>query len=310
MVNNDADLETIQNLQDQVLVLEAAATAATAAAAAVPTRGVPLAPPVFTLAPALANTAAAYLDLTSASGAKHVKNVTEPLTTSRASFDFAHSSDLEVFLDLVLKKSQVCGWNAIFTVTVTHQATGVITTHNLLEEQGLVSLAATLAHVGTHCNLPTKLAQDSFMLCQCLLSSLSLDFLKLITAEAMGYHLPPIVATDGPIPSGPLLLKLIISKAHVDSRATVTYIRTSLTELDDKMTDSDSKIQEFNLFVQAQVKSLAAPGESSGDLLINLFKVCEVANDSEFKDFIRRKENKYEEGHNISVNNALAKFRA
>jgi hypothetical protein len=79
---------------------------------------------------------------------------------------------------------------------------------------------------------PTKRAQDSFMSCQCLLSSLTLDFLKLITADSAKYHVPAINVADGPVPAGPLLLKLIISKAHVDSRAMVSFICDSLTKLD------------------------------------------------------------------------------
>jgi hypothetical protein len=159
-----------------------------------------------------------------------------------------------------------------------------------------------------------KQAQDSFMACQCLLSSLSINFLRIITAESTHYHLPAIVAANGPIPSGPLLLKIIIFKAHVDSRATMTFIHTLLTELDDKMIDLNSDIKAFNFFVQAQVKSLAARGETSSDLLVNLFKGYKVADDSEFQDFIRRKENEYKEGHDAGVNNlmtdSVAKYRA
>jgi hypothetical protein len=77
------------------------------------------------------------------------------------------------------------------------------------------------------------------MACQCLLSSLMHDFMKLITADSDDYHWPLIAAADGPIPSGPLLLKLIISQAHVDSRATISFICTSLTKLDTKMVELD-----------------------------------------------------------------------
>jgi hypothetical protein len=57
------------------------------------------------LTPALANTAAALLGLTSTSnGAKHFKGATEPLTSNP--FDFADPSDLQIFLELLLKKSQ------------------------------------------------------------------------------------------------------------------------------------------------------------------------------------------------------------
>jgi hypothetical protein len=136
----------------------------------------------------------------------------------------------------------------------------------------------------------------------------------LITADSNDYHLPELVATKGRVPVGPLLLKLIISKAHVDSRATVSFIRTSLTLLDAKMIELESNIETFNQYVKAQIKNLSARGETSSDLLINLFKGYRAANDVEFADFIRRKINLYEEGEDINPNNlmadALNKFKA
>ena len=197
----------LAQLQAEVQTLQAAATAATATAAAAPPVGPPM-PPVFTLAPALANTATTYLDLTSAAGAKHFKGATEPL--SAQPFDFADPSDLQIFLDLVLKKSQIWGWNTIFTIPVTDPSTAVTTNHNLLNEYGLIPLLAVTTQVTTYYATSSKRAQDSFMACQCLLSSLTLDFLKLITADSNAYHLPPIAAADGPVPCGPLLPKLII----------------------------------------------------------------------------------------------------
>ena len=298
----------ILQLQNQVQVLQDAAAAAVAEVP--PAQEVLPAPPVFTLAPALANNAAC-IDLTSTSGAKHFKGAIEPLTAH--AFDFSDPSDLQVFLDLVLKKSQVYGWNHVLTIPVT-DAANVTTHHNLLDEYGLILLASVRAHVNTYYGAHSKQAQDSFMSCQSLLNTLSVEFLKLITVESPDYHMPAIVAVDGPIPAGPLLLKIIISKAHVDSRATVTYIRTSLTRLGDKMTELDSNIESFNFFVQAQVKSLSARGETTSDLLINLFSGYKMVIDAEFQDFIRRKENEYEEGKDITTANlmedAVAKFRA
>ena len=152
------------------------------------------------------------------------------------------------------------------------------------------------------------------MTCQCLLSSLSINFLKLLTSDSSEYHLPPIIPAHGAVPSGPLLLKMIISQAHVDSRATVSFIRSSLAKLDNKMIEVDSNIEAFNFYVKAQVKALSARGETSSDLLVNLFRGYKVANDTEFFDFIRRKENSYEEGEDVNTNNlmaaALAKYKS
>jgi hypothetical protein len=137
---------------------------------------------------------------------------------------------------------------------------------------------------------------------------------RVSVCESNDYHLPEIVAAEGRVPAGPLLLKLIISKAHVDSRATVSFIRTSLTLLDTKMIELDSNVETFNQYVKSQIKNLAARGETSSDLLINLFKGYRAANDVEFADFTRHKVNSYKEGEDINANNlmadALTKYKA
>jgi hypothetical protein len=88
----------------------------------------------------------------------------------------------------------------------------------------------------------------------------------------------------------------------------------SLTQLDAKMTELDSNVKSFDFYVKAQIKSLPARGETSSDLLVNLFKGYRAANDMEFLDFIRCKENTYEEGEDVNINNlmanALIKFKA
>jgi hypothetical protein len=125
----------LTQLENEVLTLQASATAA--AAAAVPLPMGPPTPPVFTLAPALANPAT-YLDLTTSTGAKHFKGATGPLSTQP--FDFADPSNLQVFLDLVLKKSQVWGWNAIFTIPVTNLVTATTANRNFLSEYGMIPI--------------------------------------------------------------------------------------------------------------------------------------------------------------------------
>jgi hypothetical protein len=132
-----------------------------------------------------------------------------------------------------------------------------------------------------------------------------LDFLKTITADTTAYHLPAIIAADGDIPSGPLLLKLIISRAHVDTRATVSFLRTSLTVLDEKMVELDSDVVAFNSYVKAQVKALNQRNQTTSDLLINLIKGYKKAEDVEFQDLIRRMINDYEEGKDVTINSLM-----
>ncbi len=96
---------TVQALQATVT---AAATAAAGTQAATA--------PVFYVAPASA-TGNTFLDLASSHGAKHFKVASEPLNS--LPFDFKDDSDLQLFLDLVLIKSQHWGWTSLFCIPVT-----------------------------------------------------------------------------------------------------------------------------------------------------------------------------------------------
>jgi hypothetical protein len=140
-----------------------------------------------------------------------------------------------------------------------------------------------------------------------------LDFLKTLAVDAQQYHLPAINDV-GDLGSGPLLIKLIISKAHVDSRSTISYIRKALTELDTKMVELDSDVEAFNLYVNQQIRDLSSRGQTSSDLLVNLFKGYKCAADDKFFDYINRKESDYDEGGDVTETNlmagALVKYKA
>jgi hypothetical protein len=144
-MDDAAQAALLLQLQAQVQHLQTAA--ATAAAANAAAAANPPTVPVFTLAPALANMATS-LDLTSTSGSKHFKGATTSLNSQ--AFGFDDPSDLQVFLDLVLKKSQVWGWNRVFTIPVTNVGTGVTTEYNLLSQYGLIPLALVRAQVMTY----------------------------------------------------------------------------------------------------------------------------------------------------------------
>jgi hypothetical protein len=80
-------------------------------------------------------------------GAKHFKGATESLSTKL--FDFADPAHLQFFLDLVLKKSQIWGWNTIFTIPVTDPVTATTTNRNLLSKYGMIPLESFTNHVAT-----------------------------------------------------------------------------------------------------------------------------------------------------------------
>ncbi len=301
----------LQQMQAQLVELQAelaasvAATAAARTAAQAATAAIRDAPqvdpdlfppmaPVFALSPALAN-AGNFLNLATSAGAKLFKYGAEPLSQT---FDFLDHSDLQVFLDHLKTKTKVQGWARIFTIPVT--LNGTVSNHHLLTNYGLIPLEAVTQDALTYVDSPTRAAQDSFMAFQCIFASLSSDFLKSITMEAAQYHVGP-----SNTPCGALLLKIIIARAHVDTRATVSFIRSALSNLDTKMSALDSNITKFNIYVKAQVISLEARGEVTNDLLVNVFKGYQMAQDDDFQAFVKRKKDMYDEGADITVSSLM-----
>jgi hypothetical protein len=217
------------------------------------------------------------LDLNSISGAKLFKSGAQPLLQT---FDFSDHSDLQVFLDLLKTKTRVQGWSRVFTVPVT--TAGLTVNHSLLSNYGIIPIADVTQDVLSHVDTQMKVAQDSFMAFQCIFASLKTEFLKTIKMEAWKHH----VGQDQ-TSAASLLLKAIIMRAHVDTRATVTFICEALSQLDVKMSSLDSNITKLNIYVKSQVISLEARGESINNLLVNVFKGYQMAQDEDFAQLRR-----------------------
>jgi hypothetical protein len=73
------------------------------------------------------------------------------------------------------------------------------------------------------------------------------------------------------VPKGPMFLKTIIRTSMVDTRSTVFHIRYNLNLLDTYMATVTYNIEFFKQYVKCQTEALSARGETSSDLLINLF---------------------------------------
>ena len=73
-------------------------------------------------------------------------------------------------------------------------------------------------------------------------------------------------------------------------------MRLNLTNLDEYMTTNGSDIVAFNAYVQSQIDGLAARGEVTSDLLVNLFKGYKMVKDRPFLDYLQTIENGHEDG--------------
>ena len=88
---------------------------------------------------------------------------------------------------------------------------------------------------------------------------------------------------------GVALFKVVVRECHLDTHATVTTIRTQLSSLDTYVHTIGCDISKLNQYVKQLVTNLRARGETTNDLLINLFKAYLSVNDKEFVRYIDSK---------------------
>ena len=106
-------------------------------------------------------------------------------------------------------------------------------------------------------------------------------------------------------PSGALLLHLVIQESSIDTKATTRFLREKLRSLNTLMTEKESNITYFNESVRGLLDSLAAHGESTQDLLSNLFKGYEGALDEQLVKYVLKKQDEYDEGAEITADTLM-----
>jgi hypothetical protein len=245
----------------------------------------PLAPSIFALSPARAT-----LGVLDYSLAAHVKLYHKATAALPIIFD-GDAANLQVFLRSLGRRANTMGWRAnIFAIPT---ASGTL---DLLDSFGTVSLDDVRAHALTYVGMeegpPARMAQNAEQLAACLADSLTKETLRKVETRRREYTL-------GGTEVGPMFLKVVIASCYIDTMATSTSIRLSLSRLDEYIGTVDADIEKFNQYVRVQLDGLAARGESTSDTLVNLFKAYEVVPDKTFRDYVSQKRSLYEEGQVI-----------
>jgi hypothetical protein len=261
--------------------------------------GDPLPPIRFALSPALANRA--VLDFNLASASKVYKSASAPVSIE---FD-CKPENLQLFLDQVRDRAIAHEWNNILLIPKDGNETE---SRDLIDSYGELSYNDVRAHALTYVDTESREAQDSFMLYLCIMSSLTKTAQRQVRIRGKQHSFQ--LAETG---CGPLLLKVVIMVSHVDTRATINSVRTKMSNLDQTMRSLESDIEKFNEYVIGLVEQLQARGQETQDLLVNLFKGYKSCKDLEFVDYIKKKEDLYEEGGEVSTEQlmewALNKFK-
>ena len=252
----------------------------------------------FALAPALVD--AEIINYSTSAGAKLYKAAVEPLSTT---FN-CQPDNLKVFLTDLKDRAMITGWFNILDIPANVQEPNILT--DLTTLYGQLSLDQVRAHATTYVNLQSRKAQDSMQLYQCLMASLSKEGKAKVMLRKPEY-------TVGTHVSGACLLKVVISVSCIDTNATTTFIRGRLSSLDTYMKSVDSDVEKFNEHVKNQMDSLNARGQTTQDLLANLFKGYDETSDNTFRAYISKKQDDYHDGVEIAPEHllqlALNKYR-
>lgn len=164
---------------------------------------------------------------------------------------------------------------------------------NLLQQHGEVTWDTIKIHERSYINSPNRPAQDTHNFYKSIMRSLSTEGKAKITVWKDMYII------DGK-QSGVALFKIVVRESHLDTHATVTTIRTQLSTLDTYVHTIGCNILKLNQYVKQLVTNLQARGETTNNLLVNLFKAYLSTNDKEFVRYIHAKKDSYDEGNNTS----------
>jgi hypothetical protein len=242
---------------------------------------------VFALSPARVN-ADQFIDYSTSAGAKIFNKATAPLDYV---FDVEEGS-VQTFIETLMDRSTMFGWNEPNSSVIT------VNDVNLLTEHGTLSVEEVRNEVLTYVDTETRRAQNSYQMYACIMASLTDEGRTKILTEADRY-------TVNQIKSGPMLFKVLMTKAAVDTRATVLHIRTALSNLDSYMSIVKGDVNKFNQYVRQLRPDLLARGEQTTDLLGNLFKGYKSCTDKQFTDYVQRKKDLYEEGQDIDEDSLM-----
>ena len=148
-------------------------------------------------------------------------------------------------------------------------------------------------HCNTYIDTQTRDVQKSTQIYEYSMNSIDEIGKKIIVNECEKY-------TTINVKSGPILFKLITSKAIVDNRSTTNHLREQLNSLDTHIYECGNYTINFNFYVQGLELALKARGHNVEDLNLNLFKGYAACFDEKFREYTEKKKDDYVDGFDMT----------
>ena len=231
----------------------------------------------FHLSPAMAITG--VIDYGTTEGRKHFERSIAPLSVEL--FD-CESDDLHLFIDALITRAREMGWD-IPGVGINDILLDPTDPHseykNILRHHGELTLDQIRAFEATYIATGTRAAQDTYSMYRCIMNSVKKNTLKRISVWNPDFHVNTYA-------SGNSLFKVICRESGLDTKTTTSYIRKSLTSLDQYMSAVGDDILKFNTYVRGLVRSLGERGEQTYDLITHLTNGYMSCKDKAFRKYI------------------------
>ena len=254
----------------------------------------------FALTPA---SIADVIDYSTRQGLAIYSAAVRPLYEDPADFFNVESSGLQTFLALLHFRGTTSAWDFEIPQDLDDPENNLL---DMITNHGRFTLEHLRAFSATFINNQARAAQDNIQMVKCILSSLTLPGFRKINTWHSDWHI-------GDRPVAYLLIKVIIRESYIDTQATTRILRDHLSSSPAKLEELKGDIDQFNAFVKVTMDQLAARGETTQDLLANLFKGYLSSRDVNFRKYMEKKQEDYDDGVQFTpdglMNSASNKFK-
>jgi hypothetical protein len=205
----------------------------------------------------------------------------------------AQPEGLKGFFNEMIQRVDEADWMDLFMVPLDNEDINGDALF-FLKHYGMFTLAALTEYLEVHrLGNQDRWEQDNVQAQMCIMNSLSQDAKHCIGVWADDYTI------EGEI-QALLLLKVIIRESRGDTNHRKLVLRQQLSSLDVKVESLGWSITKLHTHVKDTVEDLTALGETTQDLLANLFKAYAKVPDDEFVLYVNTKRQLYDEGTNYT----------
>ena len=194
-------------------------------------------------------------------------------------------------MKVLVSRADKCGWTETDGILSIPTDQGVL--KSLITNYGSIDYDQVKIYELDFINQNSRKVQYTAMLHNCIMNSLSKEGKVKLNVNDDLYKFRRRQA-------GECLLKVLLRESCLDSNATSSMIRIKLANLDENIVQVKHDISKFNNYVEVLVESIRTRGETTNDLITNLFQAYAACYDQNFIKYISDIQSQWEDNKTLS----------